>query len=173
MLERENVIYKEVKEFIQKTAGYDLTIYNTALLTTPPTIPNRIEFNVDNFISKGHNYKENYETQDDLFLGLRALYDCTIEIRVIDIPETARSRMTKIVNGLNHSDFRNIYLNSLSIRPHTMYQHSYPVKQDGTIYNIERMVVKASFMLTDKFSIDWFNKIIDTKLILDGKEEVI
>lgn len=171
MLNADNVINSQIKDFIEFTTGKDLKVYNASTIVTAPTKPNRIEFKLDNFQSVGFNKRKDIETPNTLKVGVSSIYDCILEIRVIDTPLNAMAKMTRIVGGLNHSDLRNAYLGFLSIKPHTMRQTNYEVKQDGDIYRIERLLVDVSLSLYDEFELDWFNRIENSKLIIDGKEE--
>lgn len=173
MLNADNKINSQIKDFIEFTAGSDLQVYNASTIITAPSRPNRIEFKLDNFQSLGFNKRKDIETPNELKIGVESIYDCILEIRVIDTPLNAMAKMTRIVAGLNHSDLRNAYLGFLSIKPHTMRQTNYEVKQDGDIYRIERLLVDVSLSLYDEFELDWFNKIENAKLNIDGKEEDI
>lgn len=171
MLDLTNKINAQIKDFIEFTAGTDLKVYNASALTVPPKIPNRIEFKLDDFQSVGFNKRKDIETQTQLKTGVSSYYNCMLEIRVIDTPLNAMAKMTRIVGGLNHSDLRNQFLQFLSIKPHTMHQSQYDVTQDGVIYRMERIVLEVSLALYEEFELDWFNKIENATIIIDGKKE--
>lgn len=168
MLNADNKINSQIKDFIEFTVGRDLQVYNASTIITAPSKPNRIEFKLDNFQSLGFNQRKDIETQNELKIGVSSMYDCVLEIRVIDTPLSAMAKMTRIIGGLNHSDLRNAYLCFLSIKPHTIRQTNYEVKQDGDIYRIERLLVDVSLSLYEEFELDWFNKIENVELHING-----
>lgn len=173
MIEATNRIYSEIKDFILFTAGKELNIYNASTMTIAPKKPNRIEFKLDSFRSLGFNKRNKIDTLNKFELGVEATYDCVLEIRVIDSPLSSMDKMTRIAGGLNHSELRNQFMRYISIKPATMRQMQYEVKQDGTLYRVERLIVDATVALAHNYEFDWFNKIENVKLIIDGKEEEI
>lgn len=171
MLEANNKINAQIKNFIEFTAGNDLNVYNASTIVTAPSNPNRIEFKLDNFQSVGFNKRNNNKKQNNVKVEVESIYNCILEIRVIDAPISAMQKMTKIVAGLNHSDLRNSFMSFLSVKPHTISQTNYEVKQDGDIYRIERLLVDVSFALYDEFELDWFNKIENMSIFIDKEKE--
>ena len=171
MLEANNKINAQIKNFIEFTAGNDLNVYNASTIVTAPSNPNRIEFKLDNFQSVGFNKRNNNKKQNNVKVEVESIYNCILEIRVIDAPISAMQKMTKIVAGLNHSDLRNNFMSFLSVKPHTIRQTNYEVKQDGDIYRIERLLVDVSFALHNEFELDWFNKIENMSIFIDKEKE--
>lgn len=152
-------IFSQIMQFIKACTRTKLNIYNTSFLVRPPQTTNRIEFKLDSFRSAGHNYKNNDKSGSKYTLGANSMYYATLEIRIIDTPQSAQEAATMVVSGLNHSDMRENYIPFLSVHAHRLRQQSYPVNQDGTIYNIERILCEVSFMNDFEFDIDWFNRV--------------
>ena len=174
MIGANNEIYAQIRDFLLYCSkGSKLNIYNASTMTHAPIDKNRIEFHLSDIYSMGHNYRRDEEDIDTLAFGISCVYKGWLDIRVISDPIQTTEIITKISNMLNHFDARDSFMPRLSIHPETMLISHYPVRQDGTILDIERIKVKIDFMLTDKFEIDWFNKIENVKLIIDGKEEVV
>ena len=171
MLDANNKINAQIKNFIAFTAGDELNIYNASTIVTAPSNPNRIEFKLDNFQSVGFNKRNNDKKPNNLKVEVESIYNCILEIRVIDTPIKALSKMTKIATGLNHSDLRNHFMEFLSIKPHTIRQTSYEIKQDGDIYRIERLLVDVSLALYDEFELDWFDRIENMSIFIDKEKE--
>lgn len=162
MVQAKDKLNSQIKNFIQACTKTKLKIYNTSYLVRPTSETNRIEFKITSVQSNGHNYRDNDKSGNNYILGANSMYNAVLEIRVIDKPQDAQEAITFIVGGLNHSDMRNNYMPHLSVHPHRLRQQSVSVNEDGTIYNIERVLVDVSFMYDSSFNIDWFNKVEHT-----------
>lgn len=162
MINYNDKIFSQIKDFIKGATKTELEIYNKAYMVRPPKKVNRIEFCIDSIRSNGHNYKTNDKSGNKYSLGANSMYYAQLEIRVIDTPIEAQKTITSLVAGLNHSDMRNSFMPFISVFPSRLRQSSVTVKEDGVIYNMERILVEISFMYDSEFNIDWFNKVEHT-----------
>ena len=164
MLNARDEIFAQIKTFISKCVETEEGIYNSAFIVAPPTQTKRIEFSLDNFRGIGHNYRNNDKSGRRYRQNSKSVYSGVLEIRIIDTPVISSQKVTRIISGLNHSDFRNKFMPDLSIQSSTIRNSRHMVEENNNIYGFERITVNVYFSSEFEFNSDYFDTIINTSI---------
>lgn len=166
MVNAKDLAFSQIKTFINKCSGKELEVYNSTFIKTSPKKINRIEYKLDNFSGIGHNYSKKDTSGYGYVLHVNSVYNCQLEIRVIDEPMKANEIITNIISGLNQPELRNLYMPCISVRPETIRNNRHFINENNTIYSFERLVVNISFMYDSSFDIDYFDTIETPKITI-------
>ena len=166
MLDNKNKIFLETRNFLTTVTKNRLPVVNSVFLTKQPATQNRIEFKFTNFRNMSHNYDYVDKSGDSYTFGVDATYKAQLIIRVISTPDEAMELIGNISNALQIFEYRDMFMPSISLLNHTLRQVSIPVEKNGTIFNLEQIIVDCNIVLPYDVDIDFFTKIEDVKIII-------
>lgn len=169
MLSNKDKIYKEIKTFISKTIDDEIVVVNSAFMTNIPSTTKRVEFQLANFNNLSHNYRSEDTSGTKIEYKVESYYKADLIIRVIATPEQANRLTGVLSNALQMFEYRDMFMPSLSILNHTLRQHSIPVKEDGTIFNLNQIIVDCNMVLPFSAEFDYFDSIEDVDVNIKEK----
>jgi len=166
MIDARSIVHKELVSFLKATIESDIPIYNSGMLTRPPSENKRIEYRLTNFMSTGNASSTSYIEEDKYVSESLSGYSCQLRIRVIEEPEEASIISGQISGGLHTFEHLEQFVNNLDIKNETLRTTIIPVKEDGVIYNMHQITVDCYIGLKSKFSVDYFDTIDDFEVII-------